>query len=479
MTPCSADGGKMRLDYSSHNSTASRSSSLADSRIHGRRSRKELPVVCQLPFEPAQCRILSPKKFYTSFLTAYLRGAHLWLFLSHRRHLLLLKVGPIDPPLRLPMACPRGLSRRALPCLLQVGRLFRGEPREAAASSCRRRTHSSSSPQKQLETKSETVHQKQICQIVLDHFEKQYSKELGEAWNSVRKVLTAPQCWQYGVLLNKFSFSSKVENDLRLKGYHLLFPETSSCFHQSFKCYISSTPGRFPAQRHRAGKLKEYYLLNVASLLAVLALEIKNGEKVLDLCAAPGGKSIATLHCAWPGLLHSNEYDHLRAQWLRETLESFIPESLMHIVTLSQLDGREMGDLKPETFDKVLVDAPCSNDRSWLFSSDIQQATLQLAQRKALSAVQLQLLRSAIKALRPGGSLVYSTCTLSKGENSDVITEILNSCSDVLPGDMGALANVASQEFVLASGVQQHELLVLPEKGRAWGPMYISKLKKI
>ncbi|XP_003219183.1 tRNA (cytosine(34)-C(5))-methyltransferase, mitochondrial [Anolis carolinensis] len=331
-----------------------------------------------------------------------------------------------------------------------------------------------SAVKKKLESKPETKLQKQICQVVLDHFEKQYSKELGEIWSSVREVLTSPQYWQYAALLNKFSISSEVEDNLCSKGYHLLFPETSS-----FKCYICSTPGRFPAQRHRAGKLKEYYLLNAASLLAVLALEVENGEKVLDMCAAPGGKSIATLQCAWPGLLHCNEYDHLRSLWLKQTLESFIPESVMHAVAFSQLDGQQIGNLQPEYFDKVLVDAPCSNDRSWLFSSDIQQAALRLAQRKLLSAVQIQLLRSAVKALRPGGYLVYSTCTLSKAENSDVITHILNSCSNVLPVDLGPLASSVSQEFTFAPGVQSHELLVLPQNGKAWGPMYISKLKKI
>ncbi|KAL8186747.1 UNVERIFIED_CONTAM: NOL1/NOP2/Sun domain member 3 [Gekko kuhli] len=125
---------------------------------------------------------------------------------------------------------------------------------------------------------------------------------------------------------------------------------------------------------------------------AVLALDIENGEKVLDMCAAPGGKSVATLQYACPGLLQSNEYDNLRSYWLRNTLESFIPESMMNLVIISQLDGRQIGNLQPERFDKVLVDAPCSNDRSWLFSSDIQQATLRLAQRKELSAVQIQLL---------------------------------------------------------------------------------------
>ncbi|KYO22567.1 putative methyltransferase NSUN3 [Alligator mississippiensis] len=193
----------------------------------------------------------------------------------------------------------------------------------------------------------------------------------------------------------------------------------------------------------------------------VLALDIKDGEEVLDMCAAPGGKSIAMLQCAYPGHFHCNEYDILRSRWLKQTVESFIPESLLNIITVSELDGRQIGELHPESYDKILVDAPCSNDRNWLFSSDVQQARLRLIQRKVLSAVQIQLLRSAIKALRPGGTLVYSTCTLSKAENSDVTTQILNSCSNILPVDIREMASAISHEFALASSAQQYELLLL------------------
>uniref|UniRef100_A0A8D0GLI3 NOP2/Sun RNA methyltransferase 3 n=1 Tax=Sphenodon punctatus TaxID=8508 RepID=A0A8D0GLI3_SPHPU len=326
--------------------------------------------------------------------------------------------------------------------------------------------------------KSEGKLQKQICKVVLDHFEKQYIKELGDVWTTVREVLSSPQCWQYAVLLNKFNYSSELEKDLHLKGYRRAFQEPLPYLPESLKCYISSTPGRFLAQKHRVGKLKEYYLLNAASLLAVLALEVKDGEKVLDMCAAPGGKSIALLQCACPGLLHCNEYDSLRSRWLQETLESFIPASLMNTITVDELDGRCIGDLHPNAFDKVLLDAPCSNDKSWLFSSDIQQATEMISHRKELSTIQVQLLRSAIKALHPGGSLVYSTCTLSRAENSDTINHILNSSSNIVPEDISEMASAVSWEFTLADGIQKHELLVLPERGKAWGPMYMAKLKK-
>uniref|UniRef100_A0A8B9NS32 NOP2/Sun RNA methyltransferase 3 n=1 Tax=Accipiter nisus TaxID=211598 RepID=A0A8B9NS32_9AVES len=244
----------------------------------------------------------------------------------------------------------------------------------------------------QVENKTKGKPQKQICQVVLDHFEKQYTTELGHTWTSVRDVLTYPLCWQYAILLNKFSQSSELENTLGVKGYHPAFQGPLPYLPALLKCYIRRTPGRFPAQKHQAGKLKEYYLLNAASLLPVLALEVKDGEDVLDLCAAPGGKSIAILQCAYPGQFHCNEYDDLRSRWLKQTIESFIPYPLINVITVSKLDGRQIGDLKPELYEKVLVDAPCSNDRSWLFSSDIQQAMLRLMQRKELPSLQFQLL---------------------------------------------------------------------------------------
>ncbi|KFP75756.1 Putative methyltransferase NSUN3, partial [Apaloderma vittatum] len=244
-----------------------------------------------------------------------------------------------------------------------------------------------------LENKTKGKLQKQICKVVLDHFEKEYTTELGDTWTSVRDVLTYPSCWQYAILLNKFSPSAELENTLHAKGYYPAFQGSLPYLPASFKCYIRRIPGRFPAQKHQAGKLKEYYLLNAASLLPVLALEVKDGEDVLDLCAAPGGKSVAVLQCAWPGHFHCNEYDDLRSRWLKQTMESFIPDPLIHLMTISKLDGRQIGDLKPELYDKVLVDAPCSNDRSWLFSSDIQQATLRLIQRKEFPSLQFQLLR--------------------------------------------------------------------------------------
>ncbi|XP_027691720.1 tRNA (cytosine(34)-C(5))-methyltransferase, mitochondrial isoform X2 [Vombatus ursinus] len=281
-----------------------------------------------------------------------------------------------------------------------------------------------------LKPQSERKLTKQICRVVLDHFEKQYVKELGDSWITIRDILTSPACWQHAVLFNRFNYPFELEKDLQLKRYHPLLQGYFPNCPKSLICYVNRIPGRIPSERHQFG----YF--------------------------------------------HCNEYDSLRSRWLKQTLESFIPQPMTHIIKVSELDGREIGDTQPEMFDKVLVDAPCSNDRSWLFSSDTQKASYRLNQRKELPLMQIELLRSAIRALRPGGSLVYSTCTLSKAENIDVVDQILNSHSNIIPVDMKEMASAVSHEFTFAPNGQEYGLLVLPDKGKAWGPMFVAKLNK-
>ncbi|XP_075053140.1 tRNA (cytosine(34)-C(5))-methyltransferase, mitochondrial [Mixophyes fleayi] len=317
---------------------------------------------------------------------------------------------------------------------------------------------------------------KQICRLLLDYFDKTYTNELGDRWHTVKEVLTTPGLWQYAVLLNNFQCNSEIEKHLRMNGYHQLSHENFFTYPETLKCYINRKPKKFPSQRHQPGKIKEYYILNASSLLPVLALDVKDGESVLDMCAAPGGKSVVLLQCASPGRLDCNEPDIHRSRWLKQTLESFVPLSHTNVISTSEMDGRLIGRLHANSYDKVLVDAPCSNDRSWLFSSG--SVTERISQRKVLPVIQTELLRSAIHALSPGGSVVYSTCTLSKAENSDVISNILNSCRDVIPVDLSDMVSMLLNEFTFAADVP-HGLLVLPDKGKAWGPMFVSKLTKL
>ncbi|XP_055766539.1 tRNA (cytosine(34)-C(5))-methyltransferase, mitochondrial-like [Salvelinus fontinalis] len=253
----------------------------------------------------------------------------------------------------------------------------------------------------------------------------------------------------------------------------------------SLQCFIHPSPVRYPGPPHRRGQLKPYFLLNAASLLPVLALGVEEGDRVLDLCSAPGGKALAILQTADPALLCCNEMDPHRRDWLAKTLESFIPQSLSSTVTVSNQDGRIFGQSEAGMYDKVLLDAPCSNDRSWLFSSGPggeQRGAVRLRERARLPTLQTQLLRSALAAVRPGGVVVYSTCTLSRSENQEVVEAVLNTCPGVELQDLEEELALPLQEhftFTPLGHTPSLGLLVVPHQGQTWGPMFLSRIKRI
>ncbi|XP_059410220.1 tRNA (cytosine(34)-C(5))-methyltransferase, mitochondrial isoform X2 [Carassius carassius] len=305
------------------------------------------------------------------------------------------------------------------------------------------------------------------------------------AQSLIRDVLLNPLSWQYGVLLNRFSDLTNLKQCLSDLGYMNLLPQThpESCSQTTpipLQCFIHRDPVRIPTQSHHPGWLKQYYLLNAGSLLPVLSLNVKEGERVLDLCAAPGGKSLAVLQTATPGLLQCNEVDQHRHDWLLKTLESYVPPSLRHLLSVTHLDGRSIGKMRPGAYDKVLVDAPCSNDRSWLYTPDTHQGEMWLKERTQLPLLQKELLCSALAAVRPGGVVVYSTCTMSRAENQSVVEAVLASYQGVELLELEPhLIDSLSDHFCFAHFHPSVGQLVIPQKGQTWGPMYVSRLRRI
>uniref|UniRef100_A0A3Q0STR6 NOP2/Sun RNA methyltransferase 3 n=1 Tax=Amphilophus citrinellus TaxID=61819 RepID=A0A3Q0STR6_AMPCI len=322
--------------------------------------------------------------------------------------------------------------------------------------------------------------ERSLCQPVLDHFDQQYREELGDLWPYARTVLLDPQSWQYGVMLNRFTAVTGIAQILQAQGFSTLLPQTDpdnkpvlSFPPLSLQCYIHPCLLRFPSQAHRPGQLKQYYLLNAASLLPVLALQVKDGEKVLDLCSAPGGKAIAIMQSASPALLCCNEPDLHRRDWLAKTLESFLPHSLNSRVIVSAQDGRCFGQSEAGLYDKVLVDAPCSNDRSWLYSCSSQQGEQRLKERAWLPSLQAQLLRSALLAVSPGGTVVYSTCTLSSFENFAVVETVLKDFPETTQEP-----SLQTQDASVSSYHHRLGILVVPQPGKTWGPMFLARIRR-
>lgn len=160
------------------------------------------------------------------------------------------------------------------------------------------------------------------------------------------------------------------------------------------------------------------YLQSLSSMIPPLVLDPKPGAKVLDLTAAPGSKSTQMAALMQNrGLILANEINEIRAERLKYNIE----KQGVSIATVRHGDGKRLEENYGEYFDYVLLDAPCSGEGLFQLKDPKTYRFWSLKKVREFAVEQKKLLRTAIWALKPGGSLVYSTCTLSREENEDVL----------------------------------------------------------
>ncbi|TCT17008.1 NOL1/NOP2/sun family putative RNA methylase [Natranaerovirga pectinivora] len=164
-----------------------------------------------------------------------------------------------------------------------------------------------------------------------------------------------------------------------------------------------------------------YYVQEPSAMTPANFLPIEEGDKVLDLCAAPGGKSTelgAKLNGT--GLLISNDISHTRAKALLKNIElSGITNSI-----ITSEPSENLLNHFPEYFDKILVDAPCSGEG--MFRKDPNMIKSWENQGvEYYSAIQKDIIIQAGKMLKPNGLMLYSTCTFSPEENEEIIEHLL------------------------------------------------------
>ena len=166
---------------------------------------------------------------------------------------------------------------------------------------------------------------------------------------------------------------------------------------------------------YKEGKI---YLQSLPSMVPPLVLDPKPGEKVLDLTAAPGGKTteIASF-MENKGYILANELDKLRCERLKYNVEL----QGASIVNVNCGRGEKIGNEHEGEFDRVLLDAPCSGEGRFTMYNVQSYKTWSAKTVQELSKLQKKLLKSAYIALKTGGTLVYSTCTLNKEENEKVL----------------------------------------------------------
>jgi len=158
-----------------------------------------------------------------------------------------------------------------------------------------------------------------------------------------------------------------------------------------------------------------FYVQDPSTLLAVRELDPQPGERVLDLCAAPGGKTVmAAQQMQDTGEIVAEDSDNDRLERVRQNAQRLGATC----IRLAKVQERK--SIASGLFDRVLVDAPCSNTGVMRRRVELRWR-IQSAEVRRLSELQLALLQQAAQRVKPGGVLVYSTCSLEPEENGAVM----------------------------------------------------------
>lgn len=171
-------------------------------------------------------------------------------------------------------------------------------------------------------------------------------------------------------------------------------------------------------EKHLLYQEGHVYLQSLSSMIPPLALSPRPGQKVLDLTAAPGSKSTQLAAIMQnQGFILANEINALRVERLKFNIE----KQGASIIEVRHGDGKRLEENWHQSFDGVLLDAPCSGEGLFLSCDPRTYRFWNPKKVREAAAEQRKLLRTALWALKPGGSLVYSTCTLAREENEAVL----------------------------------------------------------
>jgi 16S rRNA (cytosine967-C5)-methyltransferase len=202
------------------------------------------------------------------------------------------------------------------------------------------------------------------------------------------------------------------------------------------------------SEAFRTGRIS---IQDEASQAIPLLLDVHAGDRVLDLCAAPGGKTTSLARAAGRGLVvatdrHAHRLRAMRAQLKRLGLNN---------VLLAELDATK-GLPFGTKFNRILVDAPCSGTGTLARHPEIRWR-LRPEQIGEFHQLQLAILENALANLAPGGRLIYSTCSLEREENEEVITEALGKNRSVQRVPSGG--SIQNLQRHLAPGAEANVLL--------------------
>mgnify|MGYP001582166374 FL=1 len=224
----------------------------------------------------------------------------------------------------------------------------------------------------------------------------------------------------------------------------------------------------------------QIYIQNLSSMIPALVLAPKDTDKVLDICAAPGSKATQlAVYMKNRGRITANDSSRIRIYRLQANRERQDARS----VRIVENDARSIWQKYPEFFDCTLADVPCSMEARFSCDQPDSYKDWSLKKIKDMMSLQKWILRSAISATKAGGTIVYSTCTLSPEENEQVIDWVLKKEKgnvQVVPID---LQNAPLTQGLVNWGDKKYHKSIVQTKRVTPSPtmegFYIGKLTKI
>ena len=224
------------------------------------------------------------------------------------------------------------------------------------------------------------------------------------------------------------------------------------------------------------------YYLDAASIRAAVSLPLEGAETLLDLCAAPGGKTLVISSLMEDdATLLSNERSKERLTRLIRVADQHMTEDVRKRVSICGKDGATLCKNPANHFDRILLDAPCSSERHVLTSPQYLEQWSP-ARIKTLAMAQWALLSSAYRMLNPDGYLLYATCALSPEENDKVVARLKSKFPDVefvqdLP-PVPAKVSQFCQAVLPEPETTEYGFHVLPDTAGGTGPLYFSLIHK-
>ncbi|MBR6199274.1 MAG: RsmB/NOP family class I SAM-dependent RNA methyltransferase [Spirochaetales bacterium] len=227
---------------------------------------------------------------------------------------------------------------------------------------------------------------------------------------------------------------------------------------------------------------KAPYYMDKASIIAASSLPLDGAESVLDMCAAPGGKTLV-LAGLMPDECHllANDRSGDRVNRLKKVLDDSLDNGIRARIDVCCKDAAAMCRVNNECFDRILLDAPCSSERHVLTSP--QHLDIWSPNRvKTLAMTQWSLLSSAFRMLKPGGYLIYSTCALSSSENDQVAAKLASKFDNAeyvrdFDYDRRILQYMSDNNMPVGEKTQ-YGYHILPDCADGCGPLYYCLIRK-